>query len=479
MKKNNYPSHPVLLVDDEEHFLESCAIGLRAAGINNIIALRDGREVVPLLAGREVDAVLLDVRMPHVSGKDLLPRLAQEFPHVPVIILTGVDELETAVECMKSGAFDYMTKPVEESRLVSGIRRAVEFRELRRENSTLKDHLLSDKIENPEAFSGILTRNPAMRSIFQYVESIAASSRPALITGETGVGKELVAQAIHALSGREGSFVPVNIAGLDDAVFADTLFGHKKGAFTGADQPRSGLAERAAGGTLFLDEIGDLESASQIKLLRLLQEGEYYPLGSDVPKATDARIIVATNGDLPSLQREGKFRKDLYFRLSAHLINIPPLRNRWEDLPLLVDHFMGESAAALGKKKPAWPRELVSLLSTYAFPGNIRELQGMVHDAVSRDHRGTLPMDSFRDYITRTRGEAGGTSAWKPGEEDLAPTALEIREDPLKKFPTLEEAENFLVREAMKRANDNQTIAAELLGLTRSALNKRLNRKRK
>jgi len=204
-----------------------------------------------------------------------------------------------AVKCMQHGAFDYMLKPVEKSRLVGGVKRAVELRELQRENQLLKAHVLSDKLEKPEAFSEIITVSTGMRSIFQYVEAIANSPRPVLITGETGVGKELVAKAVHTLSSREGDFLPVNVAGLDDHVFADTLFGHNKGAFTDAREARNGLIERAAGGTLFLDEIGDLSSTSQVKLLRLLQEGEFFPLGSDVAKRSDARIVVATNQDSP------------------------------------------------------------------------------------------------------------------------------------------------------------------------------------
>jgi DNA-binding NtrC family response regulator len=281
------------LVDDEEQALKSFEMVLRSASMNNFISCHDSRDVMPLLHSRDIEVMLLDLRMPHISGEELLPKIISDYPEVPVIIVTGANDVETAVKCMQQGAFDYIVKPAEKSRLVASTRRAVEIRELQRENRLLKTHVLSNKLDTPEAFSEIITISTGMRSIFQYVEAIAASPRPVLITGETGVGKELIARAVHRLSHRTGAFVPVNVAGLDDNVFADTLFGHKKGAFTDAREARSGLVEQAAGGTLFLDEIGDLNTASQVKLLRLLQEGEYFPLGSDLAKRSNARIVVA------------------------------------------------------------------------------------------------------------------------------------------------------------------------------------------
>ena len=378
-----YPQLPILMVDDEIQTLNSFDFVLRSASMNHIVRCQDSRNVMAIFSEQEIEVVLLDLSMPFVSGEELLAMVTKDFPEVPIIVITGSNEVETAVRCMKSGAFDYMVKPVEKSRLISGVRRAIEIRELQRENKWLRAHVLSDKLEHPEIFSEIITNSPAMKSIFQYIEAISLSPQPVLITGETGVGKELVARAIHRLSGRTGTFMPVNIAGLDDNVFADTLFGHRKGAFTGADQTRSGLVEQASGGTLFLDEIGDLSPASQVKLLRLSQDGEFFPLGSDVAKRSDARVLVATNQDLEFLQSSGRFRKDLYYRLCAHHVHLPPLRERREDLPLLIDYFLETASQTLGKKKPTPPKELFILLSTYHFPGNIRELQSMVLDAVS------------------------------------------------------------------------------------------------
>jgi DNA-binding NtrC family response regulator len=462
-----YPHYPILMVDDEEQALNSFEIALRSANLNHILPCQDSRQVASIFSSQDIEMMMLDLSMPHVSGEEVLSVVARDFPEVPVIIITGSNDVDTAVQCMKSGAFDYMVKPVERSRLISGVRRAVELRELQRENSLLRSHVLSDRLEHPEAFSEMITSSDAMRSMFQYTEAISVSPHPVLITGETGVGKELAARALHKLSGRKGSFVPVNIAGLDDSVFSDTLFGHRKGAFTGADQARSGLVEQATGGTLFLDEIGDLSPTSQVKLLRLLQDGEYFPLGSDVPKRSDARVVVATNQNLQALQESGSFRKDLYYRLCAHHIHLPSLRERIGDLPLLVAYFLEKASKALGKVKPTPPPELFALLSTYHYPGNIRELQSMIFDAVSSHKSGKLSMDGLKSYLLKTKSTRGPGSL-KASCQAVGSVSFS------EQLPTLKEAEQALISEAMKRAGGNQASAALMLGITRQALNKRL-----
>jgi len=472
MKESVYPEFPVILVDDEEQALDSFEIALRSANMNHFVRVQDSRDVMPTLSGREVEVMLLDLRMPHVSGEELLLKVNSDFPEIPVIIITGANDVETAVKCMKHGAFDYMVKPVEKSRLVSGVRRALELRELQKENRLLKAHVLFDKLQHPEAFSEIVTNSAGMRSIFQYVEAISKSPRPVLITGETGVGKELVAKAVHALSHREGDFIPVNVAGLDDNIFSDTLFGHKKGAFTGAEQARSGLIEQASGGTLFLDEIGDLSAPSQVKLLRLLQDGDFFPLGSDVAKGSNARIIVATNQDLDRLKSSGRFRKDLYYRLCDHHIHVPPLRERLEDLTILVEHFLEKASKTLDKKKPTPPDELTILLSTYQFPGNIRELESMVFNAVSSHKSGKLSMESFKSYIYQKH------PSFEIGSKQLLKEKKVLLSFP-EQLPTLKQAEQLLIDEAMKRTDGNQSIAALSLGITRQALNRRLKLKNK
>ena len=376
-----------------------------------------------------------------------------------------MNQIESAVNCIKLGAFDYFVKTVEEDRLVSGVLRAIRVLELERQNREMSSRMLSGELRHPAAFAGIVTTDRAMHAIFSYIEAVALSAEPLLILGESGVGKELIAKAAHTLSGCRGQLVSVNVAGLDDVVFADTLFGHVRGAFTGADQPRRGMIEEASDGTLFLDEIGDLSIASQVKLLRLLQEGEYFPLGSDRPKRLKARVVVATHQNLALRQENGSFRRDLYYRLCTHLVQVPPLRERKGDLPPLLDHFLEEAARALGKKKPTPPRELPQLLATYAFPGNVRELKALVYNAVSVHRDRVLSMDTFLKTII------------SPDMKQSAPAVSQAEKNlyaGLERLPTFGEAAELLVEEAMSRANGNQTIAARLLGISQPALSKRL-----
>lgn len=461
-----YPHFGVLLVDDEPAWLRSLSLTLeRSAGIANIITCQDSRQVMGLLDQHEIGLVLLDLTMPHLSGDELLGMIAERHPEIAVIIISGMNQIESAVNCMKLGAFDYFVKTVEEDRLISGVLRAIRMLELERQNREMSSRMLSGGLKHPEAFSGIVTGDRNMHTIFSYIEAVSLSSEPLLIMGESGVGKELIAKAAHTLSGCSGQLVAVNVAGLDDTVFADTLFGHTRGAFTGADQARRGMIEEAADGTLFLDEIGDLSIASQVKLLRLLQEGEYFPLGSDRPKRLKARVIVATHQDLAQKQAAGAFRRDLYYRLCIHLVQVPPLRERKGDLPLLLDHFLEESARALGKKKPTPPRELADLLATYAFPGNIRELKAMIYNAVSIHRDRVLSMETFLKTIGKTED--------KPAVSNLKTPERNLYSG-LERLPTFGEAAELLVEEAITRANGNQTIAARLLGISQPALSKRL-----
>jgi DNA-binding NtrC family response regulator len=461
----SFPSFGVLIVDDEPAWLRAMGLALERSGITNLATCQDSRDVPGILAGGGIGLVLLDLTMPHLSGEELLGRIAAESPEVTVIVISGLNQVETAVRCVKNGAFDYFVKTAEPERLVGGVLKAVRLRELEVENQDLASRILSGSLRHPEAFAEIVTRDRAMLSIFAYLEAVARSLEPLLISGESGVGKEPIARAAHLLSGCRGPFVAVNVAGLDDTVFADTLFGHNRGAFTGADQPRRGMVEEAADGTLFLDEIGDLSIASQVKLLRFLQEGEFFPLGGDRPKRLRARVIFATNQDLPKRQADGTFRRDLYYRLRTHHVRIPPLRERAGDIPLLLDHFLESAARSLGKKKPTAPKELAQLLATYGFPGNVRELKAMVTDAVSVHKDRILSTDSFARAIDQANaGEPGGGRERRGGNPFSGV-------DPL---PTMREALDLLVEQALERSGGNQTIAARLLGVTQPALSKRL-----
>jgi DNA-binding NtrC family response regulator len=470
MEESAMESPPILLVDDETQVLLLYGGMLRSAGIESVVAIDDSRRVLPFLREHRAAAVLLDLNMPLLGGRDLLAQVKQEFPEVPVLMVTGVDDLESAVECMRLGASDYLVKPVEKSRLVSSLQRTLEIARLQDQVSSLTRHLLTDGLGKPGAFAHLVAGSRKMHALFKYIEVVAASPYPALILGETGVGKELVARALHLAGNPARPFVAVNVAGLDDNMFSDTLFGHKKGAFTGAEAQRDGLISQAQDGILFLDEMGDLSPASQVKLLRLIQENEYYPLGSDQPRKSNARIICSTNRDLKKLVEAGSFRNDLYFRLNTHVIAVPPLRDRKEDIPLLLGHFLQESARELRKRTPTPPAELLDLLAAYDFPGNVRELQTLVADAVSRHRAGVLSMESFRGVIGSTRRPDPVGSDEKPGQGAEAFLAG---------LPTLKQAEEFLVRRALEQAKGNQGIASQLLGITRQALNKRLVREKK
>lgn len=454
------PGPVVLLVDDEPAALRGLETVLISQGFTEVITESDARRVLPTVGQRRVDVIVLDLGMPHTSGQELLRELAQAHPQISVIIATANDDVETAVQCMRMGAVDYLVKPVDAQRMASAVGRTLELRELRRENERLRERLVSRGLRRPEAFADIITSSPTMMALFEYIETVGGAPTPVLITGETGTGKELVARAVHRVSNRNGEFVAVNVAGIDDAVFSDTLFGHVRGAFTGADRPRDGLVRRAAGGTLFLDEIGDLPLESQVKLLRLVQEHEFYPVGSDTPEYTDTRIVLATLRDLRRLTDEGKFRRDLFYRLRRHHIHVPPLRERLEDLPLLTEHFLERAADELGTKPPTAPPQLLDALSSYDYPGNIRELESMI-DELLRGHRGgVLSLEPLRRVLdVANRPEVA---------EHFRSEYLQS----LPQLPALKDVRRLFVEEALRRAHGNQTLAARLLGVTRQAINK-------
>ncbi len=410
--------------------------------------------------------------MPGMDGLEFMGALKGLSPGTPVIVISGIGVVADAIKALKLGAYDYITKPVFSlSELENVARRALETVELRHEVSALREHILTGKLGNSEAFAAIVTQDDGMRRIFHYVETVAPSSQPVLVSGQTGTGKELIARALHTVSGRTGDFVAVNVGGLDDLVFSDTLFGHMRGAFTGAERVRDGIIAHAAGGTLFLDEIGELADASQIKLLRLLQEQEYFPLGSDTPRKSTARIVAATNRDLRAMVDTGRFRQDLFYRLCIHNVHLPLLAARKGDIPLLLDRFLAEAAESMNKPLPSVALELYRYLAAYAFPGNIRELKSMVYDAIANHSRGVLG----KEYFLRAMG-AGRPAAPAATTSD---NVLATFSDPEGRLPTLKEAEEALIGKALERAGGNQGVAARYLGITRQGLNKILNRKKR
>ncbi len=460
------PLLPILLVDDEESWLRSLSITLkRQAQVNNLLQCSDSREVMNLLADQEVSIILLDLMMPHLTGEELLPQIVEKYPEIPVIILSGMNQIEAAVRCIQAGAYDYYVKAAEVERMVNGVQRALAARELQNRNSSLTAKFLVADLQHPEAFVTSITRSDRMKSVFRYVEAVVTSPEPLLVTGESGTGKELIAKSYHRICCPAAPWIAANVAGVDDDDLAVSLFGQVQGR-----NPGVGMVSRAKGGVLFLDEIGDLSLKAQTKLLRLVREGEYTPVGGDRPKKLEARIVCATNHDLEEKVDKGEFRKDLFFKLRTHHLQLPPLRDRKEDIPLLLSHFFEDAARSLDKKRPAVPDELPYLLATYHFPGNVQELRAMVFSALASHRSRILSMDSFKQAIGFGRGQRGTPT-----------TAVEIEGPALilpEILPTLNEAANFLVREALRRTNNNQSIAAGLLGISRQALGQRLSKLR-
>lgn len=459
-----HPLNPILLVDDEASWLRSMSLTLESeGGLNNLRTCQDGTRVMAMLGEEDYSLVLLDLTMPGVSGKELLQSIREAYPDLPVIIVSGRNQLETAVCCMRAGAQDYFVKGAEIDRLLASIDRLIEISNLQAENARLRQSMQQLQLKNPDAFAEIVTVSPKMQALFRYVEAIAAGQAPVLIAGESGVGKELLAMALHNVACPRGPWVPVNAAGLDDENFMSTLFGRQ-----GEGTRKRGLVERARGGTLFLDEIGELGEQSQRALLRFAQGGEYLQVGSDIPWRSDARLVCATNRDLQGLVEEGRFRRDLYLRLRSHLVQVPPLRERKEDLPPLLQLFLEEAAHTLNKPVPTPPPELYLLLAAYEFPGNVWELRSLVFDAVAAHTSRILSMATFRKAMNLSVEVASD------------PVSANADEQPLLQFPgrlpTLAEAARLLVAEAMRRAGNNQSIAASFLGITRQALNQRLKK---
>jgi DNA-binding NtrC family response regulator len=457
------------MIDDDSAVLRAQSAVITDAGFGEPLACTNGSLATNLISTHPVDVILLDLLMPGEDGETLLSRLQELKPEVPVIVITAVRDVDTAVRCVQKGAYDYLVKPLEPDRLLGSLRRAMTFRAAASVCRAIGDRLLDGQLRHPEHFSSILTADPKMRAIFLYLEAVAPTAQPVLLNGETGTGKDLLARAVHLASGRTGQFHAVNVAGVDESMINDTLFGHIKGAYTSAAEPRKGILSQAEGGTVLLDEIGDLGLASQIKLLRVLESGEYYPLGSDLPRRTTARFLFSTHFNLEALVNEGKFRNDLYYRIAINRVRIPPLRERRSDIPMLTEQFVGKAAEEIGRRAPRIPAQLYSLLNTHAFPGNVRELRSMVFSAVSNSDPATLSLAPFKAVM--------GDPILLKGQDGVRP--IESGANGItfgESLPTLHDVTRALIGEALKRAGGDQSIAAELLGISHQALNKRLKR---
>jgi len=388
----------IVLVDDEQDFLESMERGLLISGFRNIRTESDPEKAVELFCRAEpVDVAILDITMPKMSGIELLHRIKQDSPTTECIMVTAADETRLAVQCMRAGAFDYRIKPLGLEDLQTVIFKALERKNLLEIQRIGKQKKRLD-LTRPEAFADIATRSDRMLKILKEAELHAASKVPILITGETGTGKELLARAIHLASSRaERLYLPVNMSALTATLFESEFYGHAKGAFTGAVQDRKGLLATASGGTLFLDEIGSLPLDLQGKLLRVLQEGEFFKVGTSRPQGMDVRFIAATNAELDQLQDQGLFRKDLFYRLCGAWLDLPPLRERKDDIALLVEAFLKEYLGDNDHPEieaPAW-----NMLHDYDYPGNLRELRSMVQYAVNLAKNGPITVHHLPAYV--------------------------------------------------------------------------------
>jgi DNA-binding NtrC family response regulator len=445
-------------VDDEKEFLKSLDFILKANEINNIECCQDSRKVIQRLKKKKFAVILLDLIMPDISGEELLPEIVEQYPEIPVIIVTAHADIELARKCMQKGAINYLMKPFETKDLVRKINNALYLKDFNKEIILLKKDVFSDVLQKPRIFHDITSRNEKMHLIFQMIVLIAVTSNPILVQGEAGVGKKFVAREIHKHSYRKGKFIEFDTAGVDDNSFDYILFGQKKG-----------LLEEARDGTLFLNEIANLPIKSQVKLCHLIKEWEYLPPGSDKPVSTNVRIIAATKKNLLALIKTNDFRHELYLLLKANDINIPPLREHREDIPLLVDYFVNQAAEKRGIKTPKAAEGIYSLLDQYDFPGNISELKNMVHEAISRHKSGNLTSDVFEEKI-KNRPLFSSTGIEIPADKKV------IFE---KNLPTFAEMEAIYIDEVIKRSGGDRSKAARLAGLNKKKFAYRLKRIKK
>lgn len=441
----------LLIVDDEKNIRLGLAKSMELEGYE-VFTAEDGSEAMKEMIKRDIDLVLTDLRMPKMSGEDLLKKISNAYPTVPVIILTGHGSVENAVNAMRNGAYDFVTKPVNLDRLSLLVKRALASRRLVQEHKELQQEVAKLENKKNQPFIG---KSQQMQQIFERIEQVAPTKASLLITGESGVGKEVVADAVHNRSDRsDHSFIKVHCAALSESLLESELFGHEKGAFTGAASLKKGRFELADGGTIFLDEIGEINPSVQIKILRVLQEKSFERVGGEKTIQVDTRIIAATNRNLKKEVEKGNFREDLYYRLNVIELNIPPLRERKEDIPLLSSAFLKEFAQENGRAVEAIDHKAAMLLYNYSWPGNVRELRNCIESALvlCREH-----------FI---------------GVDDLPPHIREGSNNSVIRIDvgtTMAEAEKIIIRSTLSALNNNKSKAAEILGIGRKTLHRKIH----
>ena len=440
----------VLIVDDEKNIREGLGKALELEGYRIFLA-EDGRVGLEIVNRNEVDLIIADLKMPGMSGEELLKQVSASYPTIQVIILTGHGTIETAVNAMRDGAYDFLTKPVNLDRLSLLVKRALSTRDLARQHRELQEEV--ERMKRRQKFARIIGKSSEMKKVMEIIEQVAQTRASVLITGESGVGKELVADALHAISDRtDRPIVKVHCAALSESLLESELFGHEKGAFTGAIGRKRGRFELANTGTIMLDEIGEISPAVQVKILRVLQEKKFERVGGEETVEVDVRVISATNRDLKEEITEGSFREDLFYRLNVVNIHVPPLRDRKEDIPLLTSAFLKEFADENGKEIEGINQKANAALYSYQWPGNIRELRNCIESAV---------VLSKGSIITR---------------EDLPPS-IGGDSDDFVKIPigaTIADAERELIRTTLSTENGNKSKTAEILGIGRKTLHRKL-----
>lgn len=447
------PDRPpkILIVDDDENHAESLADALEMDDMLCRIAT-SGAKGLEQMAEETFDVVLTDLKMNDVDGLEILERAPSLQPEAAVILVTGHASVETAVMAIQRGAADYLQKPVNLSELRTRVARAVETGSLRRTNKELREQL-----DKRYGFEGIIGQSPAMQRIFEVLRQVADSHARVLVLGESGTGKELVARAIHTNSRRKNKpFVAINCAALSQSLIESELFGHVKGSFTGAVGNKDGVIVHADGGTLFLDEVGDMPLETQAKLLRVLENQEVLPVGGTSPKKVDIRVVSATNKDLRTEAKEGNFREDLYFRLAAVSLELPPLRERTGDVPILVDHYLRELAAEHGRDVRGITPEARTLLVRYGWPGNVRELRNVIEGMVLLARTDVLDTDDVPEPVREAASEARATGGF-----DLAGQSLE-------------EVERALIQANLELVGGNRAKAAKVLGIGERTLYRKI-----
>jgi two-component system response regulator AtoC len=441
-------SGPILIVDDDDGLRESLQLVLCAEGFE-VLGASSGEEALALLDRGAPEIVVCDLRMPGMDGMELLPELNRRQPGATVILMSAYGTQELAIEAVKRGAYDYLAKPFQPSEVLLTIRKAQERERLRRANQLLRRDVQRTMGERP-----IVAASPVMIELLEVMERAAAFKATVLLTGESGTGKEVLARAIHAQSPRRSeAFVAVNCGAIPETLLESELFGHAKGAFTGADRARRGLVVEASGGTLFLDEIGELPLPLQVKLLRVLQEEEVRPLGESKPRRVDARVIAATARDLEAEVVAGRFREDLFYRLNVVQLEVPALRERPKDIPLLVDHFFATFRDSLGKPLLGVSDDALERMVNYRWPGNVRELENVIERAVILARGDRITLDDLPENVARPGAGADAT-----GPENFA----------LK--PARRAAEAGVIRRALRATGGNRTRAARLLEISHRAL---------